>query len=144
MQDFFKSARFKILAALVVVMFFFMLRAAQDGTAMPMLSRVTGVLLTPMQRVSAHLSNAVSDALTPFFDAPQISEDNAALREENAALRNMLVEYERYKSENEQLRDYLEIKKKNPDFDFEPGLVIGRDAADRFYSFTIDKGERDG
>jgi rod shape-determining protein MreC len=40
--------------------------------------------------------------------------------------------------------DYLEIKDSNPDFDFEPAMVIGRDAADRFYSFTIDKGSNDG
>ena len=42
--------------------------------------------------------------------------------------------------ENEQLREYLEIKEEHSDFSFASASVIGRDTADRFYAFTIDAG----
>lgn len=144
MGDFFKSTRFRILAALLVIVFFFMLRAAASGTAMPMLSQVAGMLLTPVQRAASQATEGARGALTAFFSAPRISEENERLRAELAQAREQLIDFGRYKTENEQLREYLEIKDRNPDFDFEPAIVIGRDAADRFYSFTIDKGETSG
>lgn len=144
MEDFFKSRRFKVLALLVALVFAFALRAAYDDTAVPMLSRVVGWLLTPVQRVTSRLSYSAQDLFSDFLSAPRIADENDALREQNAALRQQLVEYERFRAENEQLRDYLEIKDRHPDFDFEPAVVIGRSAADRLYSFTIDKGSNDG
>ena len=144
MDDFFKSTRFKLLALLLTLVFAFTLRAAHTGTAIPMISQVAAWLLTPLQRASAQLSYSVDEAFSDYFSGPRLAEQNTQLRAENASLRSQLVEYERLKAENDQLKNYLEIKEKNPDFDFEPAMVIGRDAADRFYSFTIDKGSSDG
>lgn len=144
MGGFFKSRNFKLLALILVMVFAFTLRAAYNGTAIPMISQATAWLLTPLQRASAQLSYSVGDAFAEYFSGPRIAEENERLRQENADLRNQIVEYERLKAENDQLKNYLEIKEKNKDFDFEPAMVIGRDAADRFYSFTIDKGSSDG
>lgn len=144
MEDFFKSRHFKILALLLALVFAFTLRAAHTGTAIPMISQVTAWLLTPLQRASAQMTYSIEDALTEYFSGPRLADENGRLRTENADLRSQLVEYERLKAENDQLKNYLEIKEKNPDFDFEPAMVIGRDSADRFYSFTIDKGSSDG
>ena len=43
-----------------------------------------------------------------------------------------------------QLREYLEIKEEHSDFSFASASVIGRDTAERFYSFTIDAGSEAG
>lgn len=144
MEDFFKSIQFKILALLAALVFAFSLHAAHTGTAIPMISRVMAFVLTPVQELSANVSYSVEQTLTELFSGPRIADENEVLRAENAELRNRLVEYDRLKAENELLKNYLEIKEKNPDFDFEPAMVIGRDADERFYSFTIDKGSSDG
>jgi rod shape-determining protein MreC len=144
LEDFFKSRRFQVLALLLALVFAFALRAAYADTAIPMLSRITGWLLTPVQRVTAQISYGVGDFFSDYLSAPRLAAENDALRGQNALLRGQLIELERFRAENEQLREYLEIKDKHPDFDFEPAMVIGRDAADRFYSFTIDKGRSDG
>jgi len=144
MGDFFKSTRFKILALLLALVFAFALRSAQTGTAIPMISQITGAVLTPIQKGAAGITYSAKEVFDNFFSGSELAAQNDELRKENAALRSRLVEYERIKNENEQLKNYLEIKEKNPDFGFEPAMVIGRDAADRFYSFTIDKGKSDG
>ncbi|MEG2174188.1 MAG: rod shape-determining protein MreC [Oscillospiraceae bacterium] len=144
MGDFFKSSRFKILAFLLALVFAFMLRAASSGDTAPLLANITGILVTPLQRLSVQATHAVQGLFSPFFAAPALAKENEALRDELAVLRNQLVNFEKYRVENEQLKDYLEIKDKNPDFDFEPAMVVGRGAADRYYSFTIDKGSADG
>ncbi|PWM22189.1 MAG: rod shape-determining protein MreC [Oscillospiraceae bacterium] len=144
MGDFFKSTRFKILALALAFVLAFTLRAAYSGTAIPMIGQLAAWMMTPLQRVSASLSYAASDAATALFSGHRLAAENEELKSENARLRSMLVEYERTKSENEQLREYLQIREQNPDFDFEPAMVVGRDTASRFYSFTIDRGSNSG
>lgn len=144
MGDFFKGTRFKILALILALVLAFTLRAAYSGTAVPMVSQLAAWLMTPLQRASASVSYAMGDAATELLSGRRLAQENEALQSENAALRSMLVEYERMKAENQQLKEYMQIREKNPDFEFEPAMVIGRDSASRFYAFTIDRGSNDG
>ncbi len=144
MSDFFKGRSFKILFALLVLIFAFLIRAAYDGTGTSVLSRGVSYLTTPVQRLVSGAAQSISDTASALLSGKRIAAENAALREENAALREQLVEHERYKAENERLRAYLNIKEESPELEFVPAQVIGRDTAERFYSFTIDSGSLSG
>lgn len=144
MRDFFKSTRFKVLALLLVLVLAFALRAAQTGNALPMVSKLAAAVVTPVQQKMASASYAVRQGLYEYFSGPRIHKQNEQLQAENAALRANLVEYDKIKAENEQLKKYLGLRKKHTDFDIEPAMVIGRDPLERFYSFTIDCGSKDG
>ncbi len=144
MGDFFKSTHFKILMGVLIVLFAFMLRASYTGGIAPMASQVLGFITTPLQQVSAGISDSLTSVFRKYLQADQISEENEQLKEKIRILNQQLVDYEKYKQENEQLREYLEIKDEHPDFEFEYASVIGRDSTDRFYSFTIDKGSLAG
>lgn len=144
MRDFFRGRTFKILLALLILVFAFMLRAAYDGTGSTVLSRAISRAAAPVQRVVSDASQSVADTLSHLFRGGRIARENEDLRAENAALREQLVDHERYKAENERLRAYLDIKEQSPELEFAPAQVIGRDTADRFFSFTIDSGELDG
>jgi len=144
MNDFFKSARFKILIAVLIVLVAFMLRAAYMGGLGTMASYALGLVTTPLQQLSSGISNTVSDAFDPLLRANEYKEENEALRTELRTLRQQLVDYEKIKQENEQYRQYLEMKEENQDFQFELAAVIGRSPDARFYSFTVDKGTVDG
>ncbi|MPN18271.1 Cell shape-determining protein MreC [bioreactor metagenome] len=54
------------------------------------------------------------------------------------------MDQDKYKSENEQYKEFLEFKEENPDIQMKPATVIGRDSQDYFYSFQIDVGRRHG
>ena len=110
MNEFFKSTKFKILALLLALVFAFALRSAQTQTAVPMLSQLAGAILTPIQRTTAHISYSVGGFLNETFAGAKIADENEKLISENADLRSKLVEYERIKMENQQLKNYLEIK----------------------------------
>ena len=144
MGDFFKSIRFKILVAVLAFLFAFMLRAAYTGGLAPMTSQILGILTNPLQKASASASASFSSVFDRVFRSGEILKENERLKEENRRLTQRQLEFDKYKLENEQLKEYLDIKEKNPDFDFETAFVIGRDPNDRFYAFTIDKGSLDG
>lgn len=79
-----------------------------------------------------------------YIRIDSIIEENEQLQQENAQLREQLVDYDIMKRENEQLREVWEMKEEYPDRQIVNANVIGRDPLEKYYSFTIDKGERHG
>lgn len=144
MEDFFKSKKFKILLAILIIILVFVLRAAWSGGLAPMTSQVISTISSPFQKMSAKISSTVSDFINVFTNAKEISAENDELKKRLEDLTSKLTEYDKYKRENEHLKKFLEIKELNPQLEFETATVIGRDSHERFYSFTIDKGSLNG
>lgn len=144
MKDFFQSTKFKILAAVFVVLCAFMLRATMSGGLTPLTSQLLSVVTTPLQSAASGISESVGGLYRHLFQAGEIEEENAQLEEKVRTLTQQVADLERYRRENEQLREYLEIKEEHSDFSFASASVIGRDTAERFYSFTIDAGSEAG
>lgn len=144
MQDFFRSKKFVTLALIIVLTLFFMLRAAYTETAVPFAVKVTSVVTVPVQKAVSTVYKIVYGNFYDFINAPDIADENRKLKEENAKLLSELNELSNYKNENKKMKEFLGVKEENSDFVMEPARVIGRDAADRFYSFTIDKGSNQG
>ena len=67
-----------------------------------------------------------------------------SLTQENAQLRDQLVDYENTLQENEQLKVQLEITEEEPENTLRAATVIGRDPNDVFYGFSIDQGTLNG
>lgn len=144
MQKFFKSWYFKVLCGLLVLALALMIRAAASGSADVFFSQTLSVLSQPFLKFSSSISSSVDNFLDRFARSEEVYLENEALKEEIRQLNEKLVEYESIKRENEQFREFLELKENNPDYDFETATVIGRDSQSRFASFTIDKGSLDG
>lgn len=144
MKEFFHSWVFKVLVALAVILFAFMLRATVTVGSSTVVEWVVGTITAPFQSVISGISGSVTGFLDRFLKAEEISEENEQLKEENRKLIEQMVDYENYKHENESLKKQLEIEEENPEWETMTASVIGRDPADQFYSFTIDKGSLDG
>ena len=136
MKEFFHSWVFKVLLALCIVMFAFLLRATMTMGASTVVEQIVGTITAPVQSLTSGLSGSITGFLDQFLRASEISQENEQLREENRKLIEQMVDYENYKHENESLKEQLGIQEENS--------VIGRDPSDQFYSFTIDKGTLDG
>ena len=144
MKEFFHSWVFKVLLALCIVMFAFLLRATMTMGASTVVEQIVGTITAPVQSLTSGLSGSITDSLDQFLRAREISQENEQLREENRKLIEQMVDYENYKHENESLKEQLGIQEENPQWETMTASVIGRDPSDQFYSFTIDKGTLDG
>ena len=144
MKEFFHSWVFKVLLALCIVMFAFLLRATMTMGASTVVEQIVRTITAPVQSLTSGLSGSITGFLDQFLRASEISQENEQLREENRKLIEQMVDYENYKHENESLKEQLGIQEENPQWETMTASVIGRDPSDQFYSFTIDKGTLDG
>ena len=135
---------FKVLCALAVFALAVMIRAAAAGNADIFLSQAFSVVSQPFLDLSTSISGSVNNFLDRFVRTEEVFLENEVLQERVRQLEEELVDYENIKRENDQFREFLELKQNNPDYTFEPATVIGRDATNRFASFTIDKGSLAG
>lgn len=144
MQKFLKSWSFKILCGLLIFCLALMIRAAASGSTDVFFSQALTLISQPFLKAGSAVSNTVSGFLDRFVRSEEIYLENEELKQQLREANEKLVGYENAKRENEQFREFLQLKENNPDYDFETAAVIGRDATSRFLSFTIDKGSVDG
>ncbi len=134
---------FLILAALCLCLLLFMYTVQQRGTTGP-LSSIVGVVLTPLQKGVTTLSNFVSDKLGYFTRYDEIAQENEALRGRVLELEQQLRDFNRYKNENEILREFCGVIETERPFEYAFAQVIARDPDNLFFTFTIDCGSLDG
>lgn len=144
MAEFFKSKIFKIIVAILAILFGMMLYSASLDGVQNIPKNLLSMIVTPFQKVTATISDATGSFFDIFINAQQNADENKELKAEIDDLNNKIIDYEKLKDENEQLKKITEIKDIYPDYEITPAFVIGRDSADRYGSFTIDKGTLQG
>lgn len=143
MKDLFHTTGFKILIAVVFVMFALMLYTA--GTGSSLTTSLIGFVATPMEKVSAAVTNNAADtAGSAVRSREDLERENAELKKQVDDLNRKLVNYYTYQQENAQLRKFLELKSDNQDFKPVSAAVVGRDPNEMFAQFTIDQGTAAG
>lgn len=106
---------------------------------------VIAKVFAPVQKLATNIKNGVEESLSVITNAKQYYEDNKQLRAQLDELYVQIVDYEKLKNENEQLRKVIGLKEDFPDYEFSPPCqIISKTANDPFGSFIIDKGTTDG
>lgn len=140
MDDFFGSIKFKVLVALLIFLVAVMAYAGVNGRLTAAPQEIFSLLLTPVQRVSVSISNSVSEMVDKYVNFDETIAENEALRAENEALKEQMIDYDKLVAENEAYEELAGLQEENPDTTYVLSFVIGRDSVDAFGGFTIDKG----
>lgn len=101
-------------------------------------------VLGPVKKVLAKASFFVKDRLEGIPELFSLKDENRNLKRQVADLKHYKQTFEEYRQENRTLRDMLNLKQKNLDYDLEAAEVIGRDPGNWFNVILIDKGLEDG
>ncbi|MBE6765455.1 MAG: rod shape-determining protein MreC [Clostridia bacterium] len=140
MRNLLKAKSFKILIAVVLILFGVMMYSASTSGQQNFLTAVTSFITTPIQKLSALISGGIGSIGDDMTDIDTVRAENELLLTKVRELSAQLVDYEELKQENERLRGILGIKEENPGFQFVPATVISRDVSDPYATFIIDKG----
>lgn len=145
MKDFFHSFKFKIILCLFALVLGFMIYAAVSGGNVIFPKSILETVTQPIVSAATAVSGWAERTLDAFLNAEKYRDENEMLREKLTEIYLQIIDKNKTDEENEQLREMLEIAKKNDDYEWSaPCSVIARNANDIFGSFTIDKGSSDG
>ena len=144
MKRFFRSEGFKNLVAIAVVILLGVLTAAFTHNASSPITSALGTIFSPLQKLSAAISENLDELSVSFESASVYEEENKELKKELEEYRKKLADYNEMKKKVDSYEEFYGIKKQNPDFEFSYGSVLSRDAADAYGSFTLNVGSKDG
>ncbi|MDR0992766.1 MAG: rod shape-determining protein MreC [Ruminococcus sp.] len=145
MREFFRTRKFKVLAALTAVILGVMIFTIASGENVPTVGAFFSVIAKPFQSLSMGISDSFSETFDTLSNARQNREENILLKEQLSDLYEKTIEYEALKRENEELRTLLSLKEEHNELTFAaPASVIARTVGDPYFSFTIDRGSDDG
>ena len=129
-----------ILALLVTVG----LVIASSLTGMSIPSMVVQGTLKPIRAGANALANQAEEIYDYIFRYEALQAENEALREEIAKMREDSNQADFIARENDRLRDLLELKKAQEDFELVDSYIISRSSTDWNSTFTLDKGSSAG
>lgn len=144
MKNFFSGTSFRICAAIITAMFLAVFVAAVSENGSSPVSSALSYILTPVENIALHISDALSDFNGHFVSSKAMEEEVSELASELNELRLQLVDYEKTKHKLEAYEDFLGVKEDNPDFEFVSGEIILRDTSDFYGAFTLNVGSDDG
>lgn len=98
----------------------------------------------PVQNGLTYLKNWVSGNNQFFTDISKLKEENENLKQENSKLQQDLREFEIVKSENETLKEYVNLKDKYIEYTTIPAYIINKDISNYNNCIVINVGSNDG
>ncbi len=104
MKDFFKTTKFKILAALMAVILGIAVYSLTQEGYSPDSASVFSFLFEPFQKLSTQISDKVTSTLDMLFNAEKYYKENIELKETLNEVYNDIIDYDKITRENEQLR----------------------------------------
>ncbi len=144
MRFFFRSRQFKIIISVFLALVIISAIFGILGKSMAPGADVLGTVTAPFRSLATSISNVFSDFSKTISDGNELMLENEELKEELNKLREQMADFERIERENEELKEFIELKEQNPDFEFASANLISRDNDDLFGSFLINRGTLSG
>ena len=142
-----KNKKKKEFVGIVIAILILAIIAVASNIKMNNLSYAEGVFnafVMPMQNGLTYLKNKIAGNNSFFTDINNLKEENNSLKEENAKLQESLRELEIIKSENDTLKEYVNLKDKYSEYTTVPAYVINKDTSNFSDTIIINVGSKDG
>ena len=139
-----QSKIIKALLAALLVMAGIMAYAASTGQLTTLPQNIAGAAAVPFQKFTAVIGNKLEVWSDRNLNIDNIIRENEKLKKDLAIMRSKQIEYDRMAMENKEYKELLGIIDDISQYSTVDANVIGRDGMDKFYSFTIDKGDKHG
>ncbi len=142
MRHFF-SNRVRIVL-IVAVLLAVVLAVVTNLTGMSIPDLAVKGILTPIRAGASKLTDQAERLYNYMFEYESLLAENAALKEELAALEEDARLADSVARENDRLRALLALKEANEDFELVDSYIISRSSQEWSSSFTINKGTNSG
>ncbi len=108
------------------------------------LKAITSTVITPMQSGVNKVGSTIFDSVLDNREKEDLIEENEKLNEKLEEYAAQIKIYEQENYELKRLQDLLALKEQYVQYNTIGARVIATDSTNWFYTFVIDKGEKDG
>ncbi len=140
MKKFFKSRKFAVLIATVIILSVLIGYAGSIENPVTAPQRVFVSVMTPALRIAEAAGGDALRYIDNLFRVEELAKENTELKVEISALQKQLANYETVISEQDAKDDLKALQLQNPEDDYLPATVVGRDPLAGFELFTINVG----
>lgn len=128
----------------IIILIFLVVITNTDVAKMSYIENIVSTIVMPIQNGLTYLKNKIAGNDSFFEDINHLQAENEELKKKNSELEQVLREFEIIKSENDTLKEYVNLKDKYKDYKTIPAYVINRDIGNYSNTVVINVGEKDG
>ena len=127
-----------------IILIFLVVITNTDVAKMSYVENIVSTIVMPIQNGLTYLKNKIAGNDGFFEDINRLQAENDELKKKNSELEQQLREFEIVKSENDTLKEYMNLKDKYKDYQVIPAYVIHRDIGNYSNMVVINVGAKDG
>lgn len=144
-MSFFARNKFKIILGIITLFFVItMALSSIPKDSSGIMSNFFGMLISPVQSCVNKVVSSTEDFMTFVLNMKSFEKDNEKLKDDISALYKEVRETEDLKKENEILRNMLDLKSREIEYDLVASEIIARESDNWYCMFTLDKGTNHG
>lgn len=128
----------------IVILIILVIITNTDVAKMSYIENVVSTIVMPIQNGLTYLKNKIAGNDSFFQNISKLQDENDSLKKRNSELEQTLREFEIVKSENETLKEYVNLKDKYKEYTTIPAYVINRDIGNYSNTIVINVGGKDG
>ena len=144
MKDYLKKNGIRMGIIVAAVVLIISLSSAARGGQISLFHNVSGVLLSPVQKVVSSAVNWFDTIYGYLYEYDSLMAENESLRTQLAEAQQSARDGIEASEENQRLRELLNLREKHTDYEFEPCKVVLWSSSNWSHSFTISKGASSG
>jgi rod shape-determining protein MreC len=143
-MDFFKNKLLTIVLVLCLAFTIFVGLTANKGSNTGAIQQTITSTIAPIQKYIYLAGQRISNIFYFVSSIATTRKENLELKTEILSLNEKLIEFERFKRENQELNNLLAFKNNHTDLKLVGANVIGKVGENWFSIIIIDRGEKDG
>lgn len=128
----------------IIILIFLVVITNTDVAKMSYIENIVSTIVMPIQNGLTYLKNKIAGNDSFFENINNLQAENEELKKKNSELEQALREFEIVKSENDTLKEYVNLKDKYKEYTTIPAYVINRDIGNYSNTVVINAGEKDG
>ena len=137
------STRVRVVLVIAVLLAV-ILAVVSSLTGMSIPDMLVKGILTPVRTGASRLTDQVQQIYSYMFEYESLAAENAALKEELANMEDNARQAAALARENDRLRDLLDLKSANEDYELVDSYIISRSSQEWSSTFTVNRGSDSG
>lgn len=128
----------------IVILIILVIITNTDIGKMSYVENIASTIVMPIQNGLTYLKNKMAGNDSFFENINRLQTENEELKKKNSELEQSLREFEIVKTENDTLKEYMNLKEKYQSYTTVPAYVINRDIGNYSNIVVINVGSKDG